>query len=202
MDGQDGFQRPRDEALRRAAAGEERGSDGGAVDGGRRRFKEREYKVTRRNKRRREIPKIDHRTRSLPSLSSVGHFFSSTIASASTGIPNGNPAHPTALLELFPAGPNTSMNKLARPFTTAGCFVYSEVQLTNPFTLTTLAMTSRLPNCCRIVASIVSPTTRAASTASSSVKSSEPHLPTTRLPSAFRGTWPLTYARSPTRTTG
>eukprot|EP00982_Pelagococcus_subviridis_P017085 31514-Pelagococcus_subviridis.AAC.3 len=52
-------------------------------------------------------------------------------------------------------------------------------------------MTSRLPNCCRIVASIVSPTTRAASTASSSVKSSEPHLPTTRLPSAFRGTWPL-----------
>jgi hypothetical protein len=96
------------------------------VDGGRRRFKEREYKVTRRNKRRREIPKIDHRTRSLPSLSSVGHFFSSTIASASTGIPNGNPAHPTALLELFPAGPNTSMNKLARPFTTAGCFVYSD----------------------------------------------------------------------------
>lgn len=41
---------------------------------------------------------------------------------------------------------------------------------------------TRLPNCCRMVANMVSPTTRAASTASSSVKSA-PHLPTMHVPS-------------------
>ena len=57
---------------------------------------------------------------------SVTQALSSTMASHSTGTPRGSPLLPTALLLLFPAGPNTSMNKLARPFTTAGCFVYSD----------------------------------------------------------------------------
>ena len=54
------------------------------------------------------------------------------MASASTGMPRGSPEHPTALLELFPAGPKTSMRRFASPLTTGGCLVYSSVQFTNP----------------------------------------------------------------------
>ena len=56
------------------------------------------------------------------------YLTSSTMASASTGIPSGSPEHPTADLLAFPAGPNTSMSRFAKPLTTAGCLVKSPVQ--------------------------------------------------------------------------
>lgn len=64
-----------------------------------------------------------------------GYLISKT-ASISTATPSGSDGAPTAKRACFPASPSTATIRSEAPFTTAGCWVKSEVQLTNAPSLT------------------------------------------------------------------
>ena len=108
------------------------------------------------------------------------------MASASTGMPSRSPSSHGAPRTL-PAGPKTSMRRLASPLTTAGCLVKSLSPLDEPVHLDDPPHVVQAPELLPPRREHGEPTTLAASTASSSVRSF-PHWPTISDPSAFRGT--------------
>src|SRR5207237_497724 len=130
--------------------------------------------------------------------SSTVIYSTSTIISISTGICIGSEPMPTAERACLPiVSPKTSTMSSQKPFMTFGCSPKSSVALTMPSTFTTRLTLSRLPTCARIVASRLSPTSRA-TCAPCSVERSLPTLPReSGLPSRI-GPWPDRKSRLPT----